>query len=72
MAVPIWAWVAFAAFVIAMLAVDLFVLHRRAREVSLKEAAIWSGVWVAIGLGFGGLLWPGAAAAPPRRTWPAT
>jgi TerC family integral membrane protein len=55
--VPIWAWVAFAAFVVAMLAVDLFVLHRRAREVSLKEAAVWSGVWVAIGLAFGGLLW---------------
>jgi tellurite resistance protein TerC len=55
--VPIWAWVAFAAFVVAMLALDLFVLHRRAREVSLREAAIWSGVWIAIGLGFGGLLW---------------
>jgi tellurite resistance protein TerC len=55
--VPLWAWTAFAAFVVAMLALDLFVLHRRAREVSLKEAAIWSGVWVAIGLGFGGLLW---------------
>jgi tellurite resistance protein TerC len=40
-----------------MLAVDLLVLHRRAREVSLKEAAVWSAVWVAIGLGFGGLLW---------------
>jgi tellurite resistance protein TerC len=55
--VPIWAWVAFCAFVVAMLAVDLFVLHSRAREVSLREAACWSAVWVAIGLGFGGLLW---------------
>jgi predicted tellurium resistance membrane protein TerC len=34
--VPIWAWIAFAAFVVTMLAVDLFVLHRRACEVSLK------------------------------------
>src|ERR1700734_2106641 len=40
-----------------MLAVDLFVLHRRAREVSVKEAAVWSAVWVAIGLGFCVLLW---------------
>jgi len=40
-----------------MLALDLFVLHRRAHEVSLKEAGIWSAVWVAIGLGFGGVLW---------------
>jgi tellurite resistance protein TerC len=57
MSVPVWAWAAFAAFVLAMLALDLFVLHRRARQVSLKEAGIWSAVWVAIGLGFAGLLW---------------
>src|SRR5215831_19137415 len=57
MTVPGWAWAAFAAFVIALLALDLFVLHRRAHEVSLKEAGIWSAVWVAMGLGFGGILW---------------
>ena len=57
MTVPIWAWAAFAAFVIAMLALDLFVLHRRAHEVSLKEAALWSALWIAIGLGFAGVLW---------------
>jgi tellurite resistance protein TerC len=55
--VPIWAWAAFAAFVVAMLAVDLLVLHPRAREVPVKEAAVWSAVWVAIGLGFCVLLW---------------
>jgi TerC family integral membrane protein len=55
--VPVWAWAAFAVFVLAMLMLDLFVLHRRAHEVSLREAAIWSGVWVTIGLGFGGVLW---------------
>ena len=57
MSVPAWAWVAFAAFVLAVLALDLFVVHRHAHEVSLKEAGIWSAVWVAAGLGFGGLLW---------------
>jgi tellurite resistance protein TerC len=57
MAVPIWAWVAFATFVVAMLAVDLFVMHRQAHEVSLKESGIWTAVWIAVGLGFGGLLW---------------
>jgi tellurite resistance protein TerC len=57
MTVPLWAWAAFVAFVIAMLALDLFVLHRRAHEVSLAEAGAWSAVWVALGLGFGGLLW---------------
>jgi tellurite resistance protein TerC len=71
-AVPVWTWVAFVAFVVAMLALDLFVLHRRAQEVSLKEAARWTAVWLAIGLGFGGLLWAGGARAPPRPTWPGT
>ena len=63
MAVPAWAWVAFAAFVIAMLALDLFVLNRRAHEVSVKEAGIWTLVWVTIGLGFAGLLWAWAGGA---------
>lgn len=57
MNVPLWAWAVFLAFVIAMLALDLFVLHRRAHEVSPREAGAWSAVWIAIGLGFGGLLW---------------
>jgi tellurite resistance protein TerC len=57
MSVPLWAWAAFVAFVVAVLALDLFVLHRRAHEVSLSEAGAWSAVWVALGLGFGGLLW---------------
>jgi predicted tellurium resistance membrane protein TerC len=55
--VPLWAWLGFAGFVVAMLVLDLFVLHRRAREVSLTEAGVWTAVWVVIGLGFGGLLW---------------
>ena len=33
MTVPAWAWVVFIAFVVAMLALDLFVLHRRAQEI---------------------------------------
>ena len=66
MTVPIWAWAAFAAFVAAMLALDLVVLHNRAREVSLKEAATWSAVWVAIGLGFAGLLWAWRGGGPAQ------
>lgn len=57
MSVPAWAWAAFAAFVGAMLALDLVVLHRRAHEAFLREAGTWSAIWVAIGLGFAGLLW---------------
>ena len=57
MTVPVWAWAAFLSFVIARLALDVLVLHRRAHEVSLREAGAWSAVWIIIGLGFGGLVW---------------
>ena len=63
MTVPLWAWAAFVAFVIAMLALDLFVLHRKSHEVSLREAGIWSAVWIAVGLGFCGLVWAWAGGA---------
>jgi tellurite resistance protein TerC len=38
----------FVAFVLAMLALDLGVFHRKAHSVTLKEAAIWSTVWVTL------------------------
>lgn len=57
MTAPLWAWAAFLAFVIAMLVLDLFVLRRRTHEVSPREAGAWSALWIAIALGFGGLLW---------------
>jgi tellurite resistance protein TerC len=52
MDVPLWAWLAVVAAILAMLAIDLFA-HRREHVISLKEAAIWSAVWVTCGLGFG-------------------
>ena len=57
MNVPWWAWLAFVAFVAAMLVLDLCVLHRRPGAVSLRRSAAWSAVWVAVSLGFAGLLW---------------
>lgn len=45
-------WVGFLLFVFAMLALDLGVIHRKAHEVSLREAAIWSVIWVALALTF--------------------
>ena len=51
MNVPIWVWVAFAAVVVVMLAVDLLA-HRGAHVIKFKEAAIWSAVWVAVALVF--------------------
>ena len=57
----IWS-VALTAFFLGMLALDLGVFHRDHREISSKEAAIWSGVWVAPSFAFGiGLyFWKGA------------
>lgn len=48
-------WGGFLAFVLLMLALDLG-LHRRAHEVSVKEAAAWSAVWIALSAAFGGLI----------------
>ncbi len=47
-----WFYAAFTAFVLAMLALDLGVFHREAHEVSVREAATWSVVWIALALAF--------------------
>ena len=44
-----------------MLAVDLFA-HRRASVISGREALVWSAVWLAIGVGFGAVIWAYAGA----------
>jgi len=49
----LWMWVGFNAAVLALLALDLGVFHRSAHRVSLREAAVWSVVWVALSLVFG-------------------
>ena len=46
--IRLWLWVGFNGFVLAMLAVDLFVFHKEAHEVPSAEAATWSVVWVAL------------------------
>ncbi|AOT03604.1 TerC family protein [Arthrobacter sp. U41] len=56
MDVPFWAWLAVLAVIVLMLAVDLFA-HRKAHVIRVREAALWSAVWVAFGLGFGALVW---------------
>jgi tellurite resistance protein TerC len=47
-----WFYLAFTAFVGVLLALDLGVFHRKAHEVSFKEAATWSVVWVSLALLF--------------------
>ncbi len=50
-------WIAFLAFVLVMLALDLGVFHRQSHVVKVKEALIWSLVWVALAACFGGLVY---------------
>jgi tellurite resistance protein TerC len=52
-----WMWVLFNIVVLGMLALDLGVLHRKAREVGLKEALVWSVVWTVVALLFNGVIW---------------
>jgi tellurite resistance protein TerC len=47
-----WFYAGFTVFVLAMLALDLGVFHRDAHEVTVREAATWSVVWVALALAF--------------------
>lgn len=48
----IFVWIGFLIFVLIMLAIDLGVFHRKAHEVKIKEALIWSAVWISLALIF--------------------
>ena len=52
MDVSIWFWIGFNLFVLGMLALDLGVFNREAHVISVKEAAIWSTVWISLSLLF--------------------
>ncbi|WP_277515195.1 TerC family protein [Cellulosimicrobium cellulans] len=56
MTVPLWAWFAVLGVILVMLAVDL-VAHRKAHVIEVREAAVWSVVWVTLGVAFGVLVW---------------
>ncbi len=47
-----WLYVAFTAFVLVLLALDLGVFHRKAHAPGFREASVWMGVWVALALLF--------------------
>jgi len=57
MHVGIWGWVAFNGFILAMLALDLGVFHRKAHVIRAKEALIWTAVWILLALVFGAWLY---------------
>jgi tellurite resistance protein TerC len=52
LATNIWFWVIFNVFVLGLLALDLGVFHRKDHAVGMREAAIWTVVWISISLLF--------------------
>jgi len=49
---PIYVWVGFIAFIVAMLALDLGVLQKRDHEIGIKEAVLWSAFWITLAMLF--------------------
>lgn len=54
---PIWMWVSFMTVVGVLLAFDLGVLHRKQREISIKESLWLTAFYIAIAIAFGGWVW---------------
>ncbi|CAN5621020.1 TerC family protein [soil metagenome] len=54
---PVWFWIAFHIGVFVVLAIDLVGFNRKAHVVTVREATIWSVVWVLLSLAFNLLVW---------------
>lgn len=65
MSTDAWILVGFNVFVVIMLALDLGVFHRKNEVVKVREALIWTAIWVSLALCFNGLIyvWKGKEAA---------
>lgn len=50
-------WVGFNLFVLAMLALDLGVFHRKSRIVSFRQSVTWTAIWIALALIFNLGVW---------------
>ncbi|MEU3567086.1 TerC family protein [Kitasatospora sp. NPDC036755] len=57
MDVSVTMWVSTILVLIALVVADFFIGGRKPHEVSIKEAGIWTAVWVALAVLFGGFLW---------------
>ena len=54
---PLWFWIAFHIGVFIVLAIDLVGFNRKAHVITIREATIWSVVWVTLSLSFNLLVW---------------
>ena len=50
-------WVLFTSTILLFLALDLGVFNRVSHEIKTREAAVWTTVWIAMALGFSGVIW---------------
>jgi tellurite resistance protein TerC len=57
LAKPAWMWLSFLAIVAVLLVLDLGVLHRKQREIGVRESLVMSAGYLSLGLAFGGWVW---------------
>jgi tellurite resistance protein TerC len=54
---PVWMWLGFIALVAGLLALDLGLLHKKQREIGVRESLGLSTVYIGLGLAFSGWIW---------------
>jgi len=54
---PLWMWLAFLGIVVALLVLDLGVLHRKHHEIGVRESLLMSAFYVTLGVAFGAFVW---------------
>lgn len=54
---PVWMWASFLALVVVLLVLDLGVLHKKHREIGVRESLLMSLGYLTLGVGFGGWVW---------------
>ncbi|MEU8511295.1 TerC family protein [Kitasatospora sp. NPDC048722] len=64
MDVSVTMWATTVGVLIALIVADFFIGGRKPHEVSIKEAGIWTAVWVVLAVLFGGFLWWHSGAQP--------
>lgn len=56
MNVPLWAWALLTVGTVLVITIDLLFLSKAGKEMSLRTALAWTGFWIAMGLGFAGVM----------------
>ncbi len=54
---PAWMWLGFVSIVGVLLALDLGVLHRKQKEIGVRESLVLSAGYIVLGVSFAGLVW---------------